>query len=303
MENTIITEKTLDNTAVATATATEKATLALAMGVSIAAWDELQIALAAIRATVGELDGAMTRADVAANIAAKAISDRDAHWNDSDVDRAALADAAKKAADAVAEAQAAVADKKSLLDWQCKTWDEKSMEARLAYIADNSIADWIRLPKVYRVGVKTVKAGDETARIAYTRRVDLPLSKIPRDPIVDRMVSAIRADIRALYADDVAFKGKTAPVDRAGLPDAYAVTDPLSNGRLAKMLLAVTTEYGMEIDTIHTGTARIYRDGAKTTTVKGITTERSVSALIDAIGYMAINVTDGTPFVWRICED
>ena len=293
----------MENTITNSANATEKATLALAMGVSIAAWDGLQIALAAIRATVGELDGAITRADVAANVAAKAIADRDAHWNNPDADRAALADTAKKAADAVAAAQADVADKKALLDWQCKEWDEKSMKARIAYIADNGIADWIRLPKVYRIGVKTVKAGDETARIAYTRRVDLPLSQLPRKPIVDRMVCAIRADIRALYADDVAYKGKNAPVDRAGLPDAYTVTDPLSNGRLAKMLLAITAEYGMEIDSIHNGTARIYRDGAKTTTVKGVTTERNVSSLIDAIGYMAINVKDGTPFVWRVCED
>ena len=300
MKNTIITNTDATEN---TNTDAQKATLALAMGVSVAAWDGLQIALAAIRATVGELDGAITRADVAANVAAKAIADRDAHWDDPDADRAALADAAKKATDNVAAAQADVADKKALIDWQCKEWDEKSMKARLAYIADNGIADWIRLPKVYKVGVKTVKAGDETARIAYTRRVDLPLSQLPRKPIVDRMVCAIRADIRALYADDVAYKGKTAPIDRAGLPDAYAVTDPLSNGRLAKMLLAITAEYGMEIDSIHNGTARIYRDGAKTTTVKGITTERNVSSLIDAIGYMAINVKDGTPFVWRVCED
>lgn len=302
MENMNVTN-TISEKMNATNADAQKSTLALAMGVSVSAWDGLQIALTAIRATVGELDGAITRADVAANIAAKAISDRDAHWNDPDANRAALADAAKKATDNVAAAQADVADKKSLIDWQCKEWDKKSMEARIAYIADNGIADWIRLPKVYRIGVKTVKAGDETARIAYTRRVDLPLSQLPRKPIVDRMVCAIRADIRALYADDVAFKGKTAPVDRAGLPDAYAVTDPLSNGRLAKMLLAITAEYGMEIDSIHNGTARIYRDGAKTTTVKGITTERNVSALIDAIGYMAINVKDGTPFVWRVVED
>lgn len=302
MENMNVTN-TISEKMNATNTDAQKSTLALAMGVSVSAWDGLQIALTAIRATVGELDGAITRADVAANIAAKAIGERDAHWNDPDADRAALADAAKKATDNVAAAQADVADKKSLIDWQCKEWDKKSMEARIAYIADNGIADWIRLPKVYRIGVKTVKAGDETARIAYTRRVDLPLSQLPRKPIVDRMVCAIRADIRALYADDVAFKGKTAPVDRAGLPDAYAVTDPLSNGRLAKMLLAITAEYGMEIDSIHNGTARIYRDGAKTTTVKGITTERNVSALIDAIGYMAINIKDGTPFVWRVVED
>ena len=209
----------------------------------------------------------------------------------------------KQAQDALKIAQDAVKDKKGLLKYQCDAWDIKSLSARLEYIADHGIADWLRLPKVYRVGVKTVKAGDSRAMIAYTSREDLKLSALPRDPVVDRMVQAIRADIRAIYAEQVAYKTAIKPIDRTGLPDCYAVTDPLSNGRLAKMLLSVMDVYGMPIDAIHNGTARIYRDGAKSTNVKGQTTERSISDLIDEIGYMAINVHDGTPFAWRTKED
>ena len=291
----------MENTITTTVSAEE--TMSIAMGVSTAAYADLQADLGAIRATVGELDTAIDGMDAAESVWRKAVSKRNTHWDDPDGDRAALADVVKTAQDALQAAQDAVEDKKGLLKYQCDNWDKKSLSARLDYIADQGIAEWLRLPKVYRVGVKTVKAGDSRAMIAYTQRTDLKLSALPRNPIVDRMVQAIRADIRAIYAEQVAYKTAIKPIDRAGLPDCYAVADPLSNGRLAKMLLAVMDVYGMPIDAIHNGTARIFRDGAKSTNVKGQTTERSISDLIDEIGYMAINVHDGTPFTWRNKED
>lgn len=277
--------------------------MAIAMGVSIAAYADLQTDLGAIRSTVAELDAAIDGMDAAGAVWRKSVSERDTHWDDPDADRAALADAAKTAQDVLQAAQDAVEDKKGLLKWQCDAWDKKSSSARLDYIADQGIQEWLRLPKVYRVGVKTVKAGENRAMIAYTHRVDLQLSALPRKPIVDRMIQAIRADIRAIYADQVAYKTAIKLIDRTGLPDCYAVTDPLSNGRLAKMLLAIMDVYGMPIDAVHNGTARIFRDGAKSTNVKGQTTERAVDDLINELGYMAINIHDGTSFTWRNKED
>lgn len=277
--------------------------MALSMGVSLADYTDLQTMQAAIRATVGDLETAIDHADACQSVWKKAVADRDSKWDDSTADRAALADMVKKADDAVAAAKSDAADKKALLDWQCNQWDDKSLSARLDYIASQGIAEWLRLPKVYSIGVKTVKAGDNKAMIAYTRRIDLPLSALPREPIVDRMVQSIRADIRAIYTDSIAIKGTARPVDRTGLPDCYSVTDPLSNGRLAKMLHAVMAEYGMPIDGVHNGTARIYRDGAKSTNKRGQTVEHKIADLIDEIGYMAISINDSTPFAWRVVED
>lgn len=286
-----------------TATVDPAIAMALSMGVSVADYTDLQTAQAAIRSTVGELETAIDHADACNSIWQKAVAERDSKWDDPNADRAQLADAAKKAADALRNAEDAVAEKKSFLQWQCKEWDKKSLSARLDYIASQGIAEWLRMPKAYRIGVKTVKAGDSKAMIAYTSRVDLPLSALPRKPIVDRMVQAIRADIRAIYADQVAFKSAIKPIDRTGLPDCYSVADPLSNGRLAKMLLAVMDVYGMPIDGVHNGTARIYRDGAKSTNKRGQTVEHKIADLIDEIGYMAISINDSTPFAWRVVED
>ena len=264
---------------------------------------DLQTNFAEIKKIVSTYDDAIRACETANGLFAKAITNRDERWDSAtEAERAALADSVKKAEKTCNDADSTAKTAKELLDKEIKSWNETCLRYRLAYIADNGIDEWLGMPKVYKVAVKSVKAGDEKALVAYTTRVDLPLSQLPRNAIVDRMVQAIRADIRDLYSDVVTYKGNVNAVDRTGLADCYNVSDPLSNGRLAKMLLCVMTEYGMTIDGIHNGTARVFRDGAKTTTVKGKITERSIETLIDCIGYMAIAVNDGTPFTWTVCE-
>ena len=278
--------------------------LAKAHGVSASDYVTLKTDFDAIKKSVSTYEDALKSCETANDLFAKAIANRDERWDAAEeAERAELADAIKKAESACNDAEDTAKAEKESLDKEIKLWNETCLNARLAYIADSGIEEWLRMPKVYRVAIKSVKAGDEKALIAYTTRVDLPLSQLPRNAIVDRMVQAIRADIRALYSDVVTYKGNVKAVDRIGLPDCFNSVDPLSNGRLAKMLLCVMSDYGMAIDTIHNGIARVFRDGAKTTTVKGKITERSIETLIDCIGYMAIAVNDGTPFTWTVCEN
>lgn len=279
------------------------AEIAKAHGVSAMDYVTLKTDFDALKKSVSTYEDALKACEAANGLFAKAIKNRDERWDAAeDAERAELAETAKKAEKACKGADDTAKAEKKSLDEEIKIWNESCLKARLAYIADNGITEWLRMPKVYKVATKTVKAGDEKALIAYTTRVDLPLSVLPRHAIVDRMVEAIRADIRALYADVVTLKGNNNAVDRVGLADCFNSTDPLSNGRLAKMLLCVMADYGMTFDVIHNGIARVFRDGAKTTTVKGKITERSIETLIDCIGYMAIAVNDGTPFTWTVCE-
>lgn len=279
------------------------AEMAKAHGVSASDYVTLQTDFSALKKSVSAYEDALRACETANGLFTKAIKNRDERWDAAgEAERAELADAVKKAETACNDAETAAKAEKDLLKDEIKIWNESCLQARLNYIADNGIAEWLRMPKVYRAAIQSVKAGDEKALIAYTARVDLPLSVLPRNPIVDRMVQAVRADIRALYADVVTFKGNNNAIDRTGLADCYNVSDPLSNGRLAKMLLCVMSDYGMSFNVIHNGIARVFKDGAKTTTVKGKITERSTEELIDCIGYMAIAVNDGTTFKWTICE-
>lgn len=278
--------------------------MAKAHGVAAGDYVSLKKNFDAIKKSVSTYEDALKSCETANGLFAKAIANRNERWDDADeAERAGLADAMKKAECACNDAEETAKAEKEALDKKIKVWNETCLDARLAYIEDSGIEEWLRMPKVYKVAVKSVKAGEEKALIAYTTRVDLPLSQLPRNAIVDRMVQAIRADIRDLYSDVVTYKGNVKAVDRIGLPECFNVPDPLSNGRLAKMLLCVINDYGMSIDSIHNGTARVFRDGAKTTTVKGKITERSIETLIDCIGYMAIAVNDGTPFTWTVCEN
>ena len=278
--------------------------MAKAHGVSASDYVTLKTDFDAIKKSVSTYEDALKSCETANGLFAKAIANRNERWDDAgEAERAELADAIKKAETACNDAEETAKAEKEALDKEIKLWNETCLNARLSYIADSGIDEWLRMPKVYKVAIKSVKAGDEKALIAYTTRVDLPLSQLPRNAIVDRMVQAIRADIRALYSDVVTYKGNVKAVDRIGLAECFNSVDPLSNGRLAKMLLCVMSDYGMTIDCIHNGIARVFRDGAKTTTVKGKITERSIETLIDCIGYMAIAVNDGTPFTWTVCEN